>query len=619
MQRTALRFIRTSRAAFLHDVLWVPVALFFAYWMRFNLDVIPENFLWGYVWMLAVSWPVQTLAFKYFGLYRGIWRFASIPDLMRILQAVVVGAAITVLVVFLLQRLDGVPRSVLLLYPLFLCLGLAAPRFVYRWSKDHRLELSRSEAKRALIVGAGHAGELLLRDLSKSREYFPLGLIEDDPEKLGREIHGVRVLGATSELGGLVRSLSIDIVLLAIPSADHKIVQRIVQSCRDVGVACRTLPSLAELAGGTVEVAKLREVDIGDLLGRESVQLDESGLSSLLHGKRVLVTGAGGSIGSELCRQLGRFQPAMLLLVDHSEHSLYQIDRELQSGSKQYKALPILGDVRDEGRMRALFDEHRPQIVFHAAAYKHVPLVEANVVEGVKTNVLGTKLIADLSLESGVDVFVFVSTDKAVNPTSLMGATKRAAEIYCQSLAGAGKTAFITTRFGNVLDSAGSVVPLFREQIRVGGPVTVTDPEISRYFMTIPEACQLILQAGSMGKGGEIFVLEMGEPVKIVNLAEQMIRLSGLKPGKDIEINFIGLRPGEKMHEELFYGSEALADTEHPKIMLAAAQMVDGKTVQEQFSRMKRNCSTKIDQDAIRALKALVPEYADAGKFKLGK
>ncbi|MDX8410709.1 MAG: nucleoside-diphosphate sugar epimerase/dehydratase [Mariprofundaceae bacterium] len=610
MHDSGLKLIRSSRAAFVHDALWVPLALLLAYWVRFNLGHIPPVFLHGYAWMLAVALPVQLLAFRYFGLYRGIWRFASMPDLVRILKAVAVGGVCSVLAVFLLQRLEGVPRSVLLLYPLFLCLGLAAPRLLYRWFKDHHFDLAGSKGRSAIIVGAGRAGELLLRDLIKSKDYAPVGFVDDDATKQGREIHGVRVLGGTADLAELAQQLSVDVVLLAMPAVDHKVVQKIVRSCREADVPCRTLPSLAELAGGTVEVSKLREVRIGDILGRDPVVLDDAGLLAMLRDKRVLVTGAGGSIGSELCRQVMRYQPDRLVLLDHAEYNLYRIDHELRARHADADIISLLGDVRDEARMRGVFGDHRPHIVLHAAAYKHVPLVEHNPVEGIKTNVLGTRLVADLVVEYGAETFVFVSTDKAVNPTNLMGATKRAAEIYCQNLNGRVDTRFITTRFGNVLGSAGSVVPLFREQIAAGGPITVTHPDITRYFMTIPEACQLILQAGSMGKGGEIFVLEMGEPIKIVDLAEQMIHLSGLEPGKDIEINFIGLRPGEKMHEELFYGSEALFDTEHPKIMLAAAQMVDREAIQEQFSQMKRDCSTKLDQNAIRALKALIPEYA---------
>jgi len=607
----ALAVIRSHRAAFVHDVLWVPVSLLLAYWVRFNFGAIPSEFWRGYAWMLAMALPVQIAAFKYFGLYRGIWRFASMPDLVRILKAVVVGATCAVLLVFLLQRLEGVPRSVFLLYPLFLSLGLAVPRLLYRWSKDHRFDLSRGADQRALIVGAGRAGELLVRDLIKGSDYSPVGFVDDDKIKQGREIQGVRVLGATSELKNVIRNFSIDVVLLAIPSASHTVIQRIVQSCREADVSCRTLPSLAELAGGAVEVSKLREVRIGDILGREAVALDDAGLSSLLSGKCVLVTGAGGSIGSELCRQVLRYDPEKLLLLDHGEFNLYRIDQELCLRADNAAIATLLGDVRDAVRMRGIFAEYHPHIVLHAAAYKHVPLVEHNPVEGIKTNVLGTKLMADLAVEFGVETFVFVSTDKAVNPTNLMGATKRAAEIYCQNLNSRVETHFITTRFGNVLGSAGSVVPLFREQISAGGPVTVTHPDITRYFMTIPEACQLILQAGSMGNGGEIFVLEMGEPVKIVHLAEQMIRLSGLEAGKDIDINFIGLRPGEKLHEELFYGSETLAGTAHPKIMLAAARNTDWAMLQDMLVGLEQACTSRNADQLRNRLKSLVPEFAE--------
>ncbi len=599
--------LKSRWTAFAHDLAWVPIAAFLAFWLRFNLGEIPAPETGALLKLMLVSTPMMGAVFWAFGLYRGLWRFASLPDLVRILKAVGAGVALSFALLFAWDRLAHVPRSVLLLFPLCLAMGLAGPRLAYRWWKDHRISLSPRAGKRAVIVGAGRAGELLVRDLLKDDAYLPVAFVDDDPGKQGREIHGVRVAGALADLETLIRRLEADVVLLAIPSAPRRVVREVVAACQRAGVACRTLPSLADLAGGRVEVSRLRKVEIEDLLGREPVQLDLSRIRSLIEEQVVLVTGAGGSIGSELCRQIARHKPRLLLLFDHGEYNLYRIDMELDPSVPR---VPVLGDIRDEHRLRWLFETYRPQLVFNAAAYKHVPLVEANPAEGVSVNVLGTCRLADLSVEYGVRKFVQISTDKAVNPTNVMGATKRAAELYCQNLdRRAPATAFITTRFGNVLDSAGSVVPLFREQIARGGPVTVTHPEITRYFMTIPEAVSLILQAAVMGRGGEIFVLDMGEPVRIVDLAEQMIRLSGLEPGRDVEIVFTGLRPGEKLHEELFHESEPLVGTAHPKLLLAGSRELDWEEVRSMLDRLGSACASRDVEALIASLSRMVPEY----------
>jgi Predicted nucleoside-diphosphate sugar epimerases len=395
--------------------------------------------------------------------------------------------------------------------------------------------------------------------------------------------------------------------------------QHLVRICTDARIASRTLPSLLELADGRVEVAKLREVRIEDLLGRDPVSLNDTALRAFLDRKRILITGAGGSIGSELCRQLSLYAPATMILVDHGEYNLYRIDQEIQGSSTHAEIIAYLGDVRDKERMRWIFEQHSPQIVFHAAAYKHVPLLEENPAEGIKTNILGTMQIADLAAEYGAEKFVMVSTDKAVNPSSVMGASKRAAEVYCQNMDERVTMQLITTRFGNVLDSAGSVVPLFRRQIAAGGPVTVTHPDITRFFMTIQEACQLILRAAVIGKGGEIFVLDMGKPVKIMNLAEQMIRLSGLEPGRDVEIKVTSLRPGEKLHEELFYASETPSGTRHPKIMLAAARKYDWQDLRKLLLKLQ-TASRERDMTALHAtLKDTVPEFIEAVTGSTGR
>lgn len=602
--------LRNRWAAYVHDLLWVPAALWLAYWTRFNFESLPLFAYEGYWPSVSTALVVQGAVFFMFGLYRGMWRFASIPDLMRILQAVLVGTAATFIALFLLNRLQGVPRSVMLLYPLFLVAALSGPRLLYRWLKDHSFLAIRGGGKRALIVGAGRAGEMLVRDLIKDTSYQPVGFLDDDPVKSGRDIHGVRVVGALAELERQMEERAVDVVLIAMPSASASVMRRIVSACVARNIPCVTLPSLTELADGRVEVSRLREVRIDDLLGRAPIRLDDLDVQAFVGGRRVLVTGAGGSIGSELCRQVLGYGPAQLVMLDNGEFNLYRIEQEMRANDTRQACVALLGDVRDAGSMRRVFEQFRPQVVLHAAAYKHVPLVEDNVAEGVRTNVFGTQLIADLALEFGAEKFVLVSTDKAVNPTNVMGATKRAAEIYCQSLAAAGKTAFITTRFGNVLGSAGSVVPLFQRQIAAGGPVTVTHPEISRYFMTIPEAVSLILQAAAMGEGGEIYVLDMGEPMRIVDLAEQMIRLSGHEPGRDIEIRFIGLRPGEKLHEELFHTQENLMGTRHPKILLAEARGIDRSVLLEQLQKLADACAVYEAAPLRHTLKLIVPEFS---------
>lgn len=610
LQRTSWSLLRNRWAAFIHDLLWVPIALWLAYWTRFNFEWLPFSAYEGYWPSVMVALVVQGAVFFVFGLYRGMWRFASIPDLMRILQAVLVGTAATFIALFLVNRLQGVPRSVMLLYPLFLVAALSGPRLLYRWLKDHSFLAVRSGGKRALIAGAGRAGEMLVRDLIKDTSYQPVGFLDDDPVKSGRDIHGVRVVGPLADLERQMEERAVDVVLIAMPSASASVMRRIVNACVARNIPCVTLPSLTELADGRVEVSRLREVRIDDLLGRAPIRLDDVGVNEFVGGRRVLVTGAGGSIGSELCRQVLGYAPAQLVMLDNGEFNLYRIEQEMRERGASKVCVALLGDVRDSGTMRRIFEQYKPQVVLHAAAYKHVPLVEDNVAEGVRTNVFGTRLIADLAQEFGVEKFVLVSTDKAVNPTNVMGATKRTAEIYCQSLAAARKTAFITTRFGNVLGSAGSVVPLFRRQIEAGGPVTVTHPEISRYFMTIPEAVSLILQAAAMGEGGEIFVLDMGEPIRIVDLAEQMIRLSGHEPGRDIEIRFVGLRPGEKLHEELFHMQENLVGTRHPKILLAEARGIDRAALLEQLQKLAHACAGYEAEPLRHLLKVIVPEFS---------
>ncbi|HEY3645682.1 MAG TPA: nucleoside-diphosphate sugar epimerase/dehydratase [Gammaproteobacteria bacterium] len=599
--------IRSRWTVFLHDLLWIPLAVLLAYWVRFNLTPIPHLYFSGMLLVMSLALPAHAFTLWMFGCYRGIWRYASVPDLVRIIKSVLLGAIATFVGAFMFERLQGVPRSVLMLYPILLALGLGGSRMLYRVFKDRLMSLGGEASERALIVGAGRAGELLIRDLRHHGPFLPIALVDDAKEKQGHEVQGVRVRGRLDDIGRLVRAYDVNIVLIAMPSASRETMDRVVQMCNESKVPCRTLPSLTELADGRVEFSRLRPVTVEDLLGRDPVVLDSKTISDFLRGKRVVVTGGGGSIGAELCRQIAQHDPAMLVIVDNSEYNLYRIDQELAASFPTLMFTSALGNVQDEAAIETLFSRVKPEIIFHAAAYKHVPIVEENVAEGVRNNIFGTRVIADAALRHGVHKFVLISTDKTVNPTNVMGTTKRVAELYCQALNRDESTHFVTTRFGNVLASNGSVVPLFERQIAAGGPVTVTDPDITRYFMTIHEAASLIMQAGAIGRGGEIFVLDMGEPVRIRDLAEKLIQLSGLKPHQDIQIVYTGLRPGEKMHEELFYTKEELQGTTHPKLLLANAMPASLATLSADIDRLKEVVADP--ERARAALSALVPEF----------
>ena len=612
MNKKTIRYILINRwAAFIHDLVWVVLAIVLAYWFRYNLEVIPQVDYNSLISLLLISVPVHGVVFWLFYLYRGFWRFASIPDLIRILKSVSLGAVIVTAVCALVTRFDGVPRSVFLLYPLLLAGGMSLSRIAYRWLTRQKFRVSARDGKRTLIVGAGSGGELLVRDLLQRVEYQPIAFVDDDTTKLNRDIHGIKVMGKKADLGELVRSLSIELVLLAIPSADKKTVHCFVNQCNQINVPCQILPSVFEMAGRGVDADSLRKVTVEDLLGREPVLLNTKAISSYLKGKVVLVTGGGGSIGSELCRQLANQEPRVLIVYDNGEFNLYSIDYELREKFPELNLESVLGDVKDIDRVNWVFKTFSPEVVFHAAAYKHVPMVEMNPAEGVNNNIFGTKVVADAAVDHFVDRFVMVSTDKAVNPANIMGTTKRVAEIYCQNLAALSKTKFITTRFGNVLGSAGSVVPLFQKQIESGGPVTVTHKDITRYFMTFPESVGLILQAGSMGKGGEIFVLDMGKPVLIRNLAEQMIRLSGVSSGGAVEIVYTGLRPGEKLYEEILHESEGLEPTDHPKLLLARSREVDWDWLSAEFKSLQIATRSRDIKLLKSHLQNIVPEFKE--------
>jgi len=593
-----------------HDMIWVPIAWLLAYWLRYNLESIPEIFLNTCLQLLPFVFIVQLSVNFIIGLHRGEWRFASLPDLTQIVKAVLFGTACTVLVAFVVTRLHSVPRSVFVFYAAGLLGGMGGSRILYRLIKDRHF--SKNTGRKTIIIGAGAAGEQLVRDLKRqySEHYNVIAFLDDDEKKIGRELHGVPVSASPDVVGETVGKWGVELALIAVPSANDDEMQRLVGLCRKAGLEYKTLPSVHELVKGNVGLTDLRKVQIEDLLGRDPVSLDWHRIKSDLKDKSILVTGAGGSIGSELARQLAALQPKRLILLDQSEYSLYAIESELLERFPELNIIPALGDIVDELAVREVFEVFKPQLVFHAAAYKHVPLLEGQVREAVKNNVIGTQTVADISLEFDVEKFVLISTDKAVNPSSLMGTCKRTAEIYIQMLAAKSEGKFMTVRFGNVLGSAGSVVPRFQKQIQKGGPITVTHPDMTRYFMTITEASQLILEASVVGLDGHIYVLDMGEPIRIVELAEQMINLSGKRVDQDIKIEFTGLRPGEKLEEELFHSDENVTDTKHEKLLLANTRAVKGDIVESALLSLKQGVKDNDVQAIDCGLNKLVPEYS---------
>ncbi|HHJ18903.1 MAG TPA: polysaccharide biosynthesis protein [Gammaproteobacteria bacterium] len=595
----------------MHDLGMVAISWWLAYLTRYNF-VIPQSAWPDFIQTLPVVLVAQGLILWKFGLYRGLWRFASVPDLWNILRASALGVLAITLILFIFNRIEGVPRSVPLFYPIYLVFLLGAPRLIYRmWNEYGIVNLPEGESKRVMILGAGRAGEMLCRDMRRGCEFQPVGFLDDHKRLDGGKLHGIPVLGTIASLPRVVEEYDVDIVIIAIPSASNTQMRRIVDICEQVDIPFRTVPRFQDLVSGRASINDLREVALDDLLSRDPVSLDWKAINEGVAGKSVLVSGGGGSIGSELCRQIARLGPAELIVFENNEYNLYQIERELHHEYPNLKLHAYLGDVRDRASVVKAFDTYRPDMVFHAAAYKHVPMLEQQAREAVRNNVMGTKLIAAMADRFGCDTFVMISTDKAVNPANIMGATKRIAEIYCQALNKRSETRYITTRFGNVLGSAGSVVPLFHKQIKRGGPITVTHPEITRYFMTIPEASQLIMQAAVIGKGGEIFVLDMGEPVKISYLAEQMIRLSGKIPGEDIQIVYTGLRPGEKLYEELFYDQEDHLPTSHDKILLARSFECDWESLNDNIRALEEACEFYDEARLHELLDKLVPQHAD--------
>jgi FlaA1/EpsC-like NDP-sugar epimerase len=630
-----LYFTRNSAVVILTDILLISLAFYLSCLLRFDFDIprIHAAALWDVFPLVMLIKPV---VFYYFDFYRGMWRYTSLTDLLNIFKATFSSSLIIMGSILFVNRFEHIPRSVFLID--FLLTGLFVAgfrigiRLYFEYSTGTRIteiikgalrgifrRRKAGTAKKLLIVGAGNCGEKILREIQSDARlgYHVLGFLDDNPAKIGMKIHGVTVLNTVAVLGDLVTRENVEEVIIAVPSATAEQMRNIVQYCEDSGVKYRTVPGYAELVNGRISISAVREVAFQDLLGRETVSLDMEQIGAYLRNQTIIITGAGGSIGSELSRQACRFNPARIILFERAETSLYEIDLELRDlfRATGIEIVAVLGDVQDRRQVDAVFKRYAPGVVFHAAAYKHVPILEAHPWKAVKNNIFGTQNLVEISLKYKVERFVFVSTDKAVRPANVMGASKRIAEILLQSQNGPNNTGtqFKIVRFGNVIGSAGSVIPLFKKQIARGGPVTVTHPEVTRYFMTIPEACQLILQAGAInshtGGSAEVYILKMGTPVKIVDMARDLIRLSGFRPDVDIKIEFTGLRPGEKLFEELMSEGEGLVPTAHTKIMVLNGHESDLSVLNEKIILLMALAENQENEKIRAVLKEIVPEF----------
>jgi FlaA1/EpsC-like NDP-sugar epimerase len=611
----------------LADIVLLAIAYFLAYIVRFEAHV-------GASELLVIKQTIvpillcKLVVFYFFNLYRGMWRYTGIVDLLNVIKAVFVSSLIIITVVLMLSRFQGFSRSIFIIDAVFSLILIAGIRLAIRFLLStatfslNKNGINGNEHKKMIIIGAGDAGEKVVREIydNPKMKYRIAGFVDDDKNKVGKQIHGIKVLGKIDELKEVAKSEGVDEILIAAPSAVGKDMRRIVEICDATKISYKTLPGMGEIIDGKVSIKTIRDISYKDLLGRPPVQLENDKISEFLKNKCVLITGAGGSIGSELCRQICKYGPSLVVLFDAGESNLYSIQMELKHVVTYIKYRAVLGRIQDKALVDEVFRKYRPDVVFHAAAYKHVPLVERNPWEAVYSNIIGTNTLVKAAIAHKVDRFVLVSTDKAVRPTNIMGASKRVAEkiVYAHKL---GQTKFMAVRFGNVIGSSGSVIPLYRHQIKKGGPVTVTHPEITRFFMTIEESAQLILQAFTMGEGGEIFILEMGTPVKIVDMARDLIRLSGKEPDTDIEIKFIGLRPGEKLYEELITEGEGIVKTGHEKILVLRNGVQSGEPniqnsqhnnlycLDEKIKELKALADAHDAKGIKKKMKEIVPEY----------
>jgi len=600
----------------LADLFCIILTFYLAFWLRF-MDEIPFS---KYFPTFHRSLPVVTvsyvISFFLFGIYRGLYRYASINELLRLFKAVIGGALLSIAGIIFVLDLRGFPRSIFIIHPLLVFVFVGAIRLSVRIFKEElaiRVFNKSKGFKRVLLVGAGDAGEMILRETKRhpNNGYKVVGFVDDNLNKISRDIHGVKVLGSIGDIPEIVKKKNIEEIIITAPSATREEMRRIIEVCNKTHLPFRTTPSLSDVIDGQVSFSQIRNVEVKDLLSREVVKLDLSGISNYISGKRVLVTGAGGSIGSEICRQLTFFKPELLIFFARGEFSLYKIIKEFREKYPLIKIKPVIANIRDRERTRAVLGKYKPDVIFHAAAHKHVFLMETNPCEAIKNNVMGTRIITEVAEEFGVQRFVLISTDKAVNPTSFMGASKRIAELLLQAMTKKSRfTKFSVVRFGNVLESRGSAVPLFKEQIKKGELITVTHPEVTRYFMTLSEAAQLVIQAGAIGKGGEVFVLNMGEQIKIIDLARDLIRLSGFEPDVDVKIKIIGLRPGEKLHEELVGKDEKVQPTSHSKIMVIKSNNeVNVEELRKKVEELEKLAVSEDVEGVIRKIKEIVPEF----------
>ncbi|MDD5131472.1 MAG: nucleoside-diphosphate sugar epimerase/dehydratase [bacterium] len=603
---------------FIADLIIFPLSLYLAYIFRFDGN-IPMAFFVQFKRTILIFLGIRIVVNVFFGLYKGLWRYLGIHDFITIFKSITMASVIIVAVLTYLSKYSqpfqdymgmNHPRSIYVIEWLITLLLVGGTRSFVRIYREVHIKRS-TELKELLIVGAGNAGEMLVRDIQRNPQtgYLPIGFVDDDSELVGERIHNVKILGKVKEIPEIVNRYNIKEIMIAVPSVGSKEMREIVKYCQESGCIYKTMPGINDVANGRVTIKQIRNVEIDDLLGREKINLDIPAISSYLAGKVVMITGAGGSIGSELAKQVLKFEPKSLLLIDNNENSIYFLDLEFNPYRAQFPIQTIVEDITNEDQMRIIIRKYKPQVIFHAAAHKHVHLMERFPEKAIRNNVLGTLNMCQLSVEAGVEKFILISTDKAVNPTSVMGATKRIAELVIQGMNGHDMTKFMCVRFGNVLGSSGSVIPLFKRQIAQGGPVTVTDPEVNRYFMTIPEAVQLVIQAGAIGEHGNIFVLDMGEPVKIVDLAKELIRLSGLKDGEDIEIVFTSLRPGEKMEEELFSKTEGVSLTKYKKIFMARNTRVEIKKITKNIMELENIAKTENREKLMAKIKEIISEY----------